>query len=377
MDHQIEPVEERTRNPGGVARSRPGAAPTVDAPALAAGTRVHRRDEQHPGGVFSGPTGARDAHHTFLQWLAKGIEHARGELTQLVEEEHALARHADFAGSGMTAPTTHERGHGGGVVRGPERGSQHEARRREGQSGRAVDPGHGAGRIRTEIGQEPDESTGEHGLARPRRSDEQEMMTSGRGDGQRVAGRLLAPHVGEIGTGVGGHGHDGRVDVGPRQPFGQGTHGLAQPADGPGPLAEAQHRHVGIGPRDDHPPLGQDVDQWKDALYRADAAVETELADGRDIAEQLERNLPGRPQDAECNRKVEARADLSQPARGEIDGDPSQRPFETARLDRGADAIARFATRRIRQTHDREPGEPIGDVDLDGDSSAVEPFEGG
>jgi hypothetical protein len=49
-----------------------------------------------------------DSHDAFLEWLPESIEHARGELTQLVKEEHAAGRRADLPGTSGSRPSAHE-----------------------------------------------------------------------------------------------------------------------------------------------------------------------------------------------------------------------------------------------------------------------------
>ncbi len=51
-------------------------------------------------------------------------------------------------------------------------------------------------------------------------------------------------------------------------------------------------------------------------------------------------------------------------SRRQVDGDPA------GREDGGPDAVTRLSHGRVRQAHDGEAGEPVGDVDLDRDSAA-------
>ena len=56
--------------------------------------------------------------------------------------------------------------------------------------------------------------------------------------------------------------------------------------------------------------------------------------------------------------------------RGQVDGDPAERPRQPAREDGGAHAVACLPDGRVGQADDRESGQPVGDVDLDRDSTA-------
>ena len=67
---------------------------------VAARTRVHRRDEHRPRGVFRLRADADDADKAILQRLAQGFQRAPVVLRQLVEEQHArlavLSVHESF-----------------------------------------------------------------------------------------------------------------------------------------------------------------------------------------------------------------------------------------------------------------------------------------
>ncbi len=64
--------------------------------------------------------GARHRDLAVLQRLAQRIQHARIELRQLVEEQHALMRQRDLAGLCAHAAAG-QRGHAGGMMRRAER----------------------------------------------------------------------------------------------------------------------------------------------------------------------------------------------------------------------------------------------------------------
>ena len=49
-------------------------------------------------------------------------------------------------------------------------------------------------------GRRPGQAAGEHGLARARRAEEEQVVAAGRGHLERPLGRLLAPHLGEVGA---------------------------------------------------------------------------------------------------------------------------------------------------------------------------------
>src|SRR5439155_14098642 len=77
------------------------------------------------------------------------------------------------------------------------------------------------------------------------------------------------------------------------------------------------------------------------------------------------------------DRQIEPAAALPDVGRGQVHGDPPQRPFDPAREQRGTDPVARLPARGVRQADDREPGDAARDVDLDGDGASVDAEHGG
>jgi len=90
----------------------------------------------------------------------------------------------------------------------------------------------------------------------------------------------------------------------------------------------------------------------KDAIDRAQFASQAEFAEELAIAQRLQRNLPARGKDPQCDGQVETAAVLGQVGGGEVDGDAPRREFELRAEDRGADAILRFAHRGFGQADD-------------------------
>jgi hypothetical protein len=140
MDHDVESIEQRTGHAGCVARTRRRIAATIDRATLAAGTRVHRGDQQQPGGMLPRAPRPSDAHHTLLERLSQRVEHARGKLAQLVEEQHTLARDADLARARLPGPAADQGGHRGRVMRRAKRWAPDQRRGRQREPGGAVDP---------------------------------------------------------------------------------------------------------------------------------------------------------------------------------------------------------------------------------------------
>jgi hypothetical protein len=87
---------------------------------MAAAAWVHRRDQHEARRIGEAVIGAGHRDLAILERLAQRVEHARVELRQLIEEQHALMRRRNLAGLGADAAAGQRR-HAGGMVRAAER----------------------------------------------------------------------------------------------------------------------------------------------------------------------------------------------------------------------------------------------------------------
>ena len=101
LELHVDSVQQRPGDAPQIARDflLGAAAGLCRAAVIAAGARVHRRDEHRPRGVFRLRADADDADKAVLQRLAQRLQRAAVVLRQLVEKEHAVVREADFAGA--------------------------------------------------------------------------------------------------------------------------------------------------------------------------------------------------------------------------------------------------------------------------------------
>ena len=203
VESQVEAIEQRTGQAPAVAGQLAVAAP---APAgsvrLAARARIHRGDEQDVGGQDDRGRGARDADPPLLEWLTQRVEHVGRELAELVQEEHPVRGAAHLTRSERRRAATDDGHHRGAVVRVPERWPHEHPRPRAAGAGGRVDLGDGEGLCGVQIGKQARQAAREHRLARPGRTDHEQVVPSGRGDLERLSGRSLATHVGEVGNRV-------------------------------------------------------------------------------------------------------------------------------------------------------------------------------
>ena len=119
-DAQVEPVEQRRREPAGVTRALHVAALALRRVA-AARARVRARDEQEVGGELDRARRPAHAHDPLLERLAQRLERVHRELRELVEEQRAPVREAHLAGADAARSAADERHHRRAVVRLAER----------------------------------------------------------------------------------------------------------------------------------------------------------------------------------------------------------------------------------------------------------------
>ncbi len=197
-DAQVEAVEQRAGQPPQVAGPRPLVAAARPGWPTTARARVRGRDEQEAGRQRGTDSSPGDAHDTVLQRLAQPVEHVPRELSELVQEEDASVAAAGFTrpeGGRAAADQADQRA---GVVRGTERGAAHQAARRQLQARCGMDHRGLQRDLWRERRQQPGQALGQHRLAGPRRTDEQEVVPTGGGDLQCPPGRRLAADVGQV-----------------------------------------------------------------------------------------------------------------------------------------------------------------------------------
>ena len=193
FDLQIDAVEQRSRELADVLCDHCVVAAAFRAAraAIAARTRIHRRDELKARRIRERSGSARNGHRAFLERLPHHLDRAARELGQLVEKEHAVVRERDLARLGERAAAD-ERGLADRVMRKPKRPCAHDAGAADEQSGDAVDLRDLERFVQRHRRQNRRQTAREHRLAAARRPDEQEIVSAGRGDFERALWRRAA-----------------------------------------------------------------------------------------------------------------------------------------------------------------------------------------
>ena len=110
--------------------------------------------------------------------------------------------------------------------------------------------------------------------------------------------------------------------------------------------------------------------------HRSDSPIERELTYRRVLDQPLGRKLPGRGENRERDRQVEAGSLLAQRGRSEIDGDPAiEWPLERRRDDAAPDPVFGLLACPVDQPDDGEPGNARLHVRLHLDLSRLESDE--
>ncbi len=343
---------------------------------MAAAARIHRRDQHEAGRVGDAVIGPAHRDLAVLQRLAQRIQHARIELRQFVEEQHALMRQRNLAGFCAHAAAG-QRGHAGGMMRRAERPPR-------GQRAVADFAGDGGDHRdfqkfgRRQRRQDRRQPRRQHRLARAGRADHQQMMPAGRRDFERAFGALLALDVAQIEMRCLRLVH---FRLRPRQHL--------RAFEMVGDLDQRFCRDdLDIGAR----PGGlrsarRGTDQAFLARVRADRgrqdagdggdrAIEPELAEHGKTVERVRRDRADRGHQAERDRQIVMAAFLRQIGRREVDRDPPRGQRQPRGNQRRAHPLARLGNRLVREADDGKRRQAGRDLNLHVDRAGLDPLKG-
>ena len=348
---------------------------------IAAGAGVHGRGEHETRGIGQGNLGPADRHKTVFQRLAQDLDDVLVEFGQFVEKEHAVVGERNLARFGYVTAADNAGVRNRMVGRAEGTGRDQGFAGRQG-AGNRMDLGRFQRLLHRHLGQDRDDATGEHGLARARWSDHQDVMAAGRGDLQGALGVVLALHLGEIERILGRRVEDpvavhaDRLDfdlaVQEGDDFDQIVKGVDLDV-----LDDRRLAAVQLG--DDDPvqavcPGGQgDRDR---AFDRPQGTVQGELAEDRVPSQTRGTNRRDGAQDADRDRQVKTRSFFFDVRRRQVDRDLLRREAEPGILDRGGYPVLGFLDRVVGQAHGRELRQAVGQIDLDVDEIAVDAERG-
>ena len=203
-------------------------------------------------------------------------------------------------------------------------------------------------------------------------------MTPGGRDLESFAGERVAPNIGQFGwdrSGPGRTADHGRIGPGRRTL--ERSHHLSEVRDA-SDVAVGDERGMRIVLGRHHAgDRSECADERHGAEYRAHRTIEAHLPQKRESFQCSSREHTACGQDADGYGEVETGSHLGHAGRREIDDDAGRGPGMVARQHRGANTVARLATRRVGQADDRVAGKAVGHVDLDGDPTSIDATERG
>ncbi len=112
------------------------------------------------------------------------------------------------------------------------------------------------------------------------------------------------------------------------------------------------------------------VGQRDHARHVTQRTIEPELPAEGEALRARRTQLTGGDEEPHGDREIESGAAFSQPRRRKVDDRPTERPREAAGQQRGTDTISSLSHRGVREPHNGEAGEAVGDMDLNGNGSA-------
>ena len=195
----IDAVQQRPGDAGAVLLNLLGGAGAglLGVAVIAAEAGIHRGHQHEAGREGDGGGGPGDGDHAVFQGLAQHLQGGALEFRQFVQEEDAVVGQAHLPRPGGGAAAD-EPGVGDGVVRGPKGPPAQEPLARLEQPHDAVNLGGLQGLFLVQGRQDGRQALGQHGLARARRADHQDVVAAGRGQQQGPLHRLLALDLAEI-----------------------------------------------------------------------------------------------------------------------------------------------------------------------------------
>ena len=370
---QVDAVEQRAGELAAVAGDllRGAAAAAAGIAKIAAGAGIHRRHQLEARREAHLVAGPGDNDLPAFQGLAQHLQHLAVELGQLVQEQHALMGQGDLAGL-RTAAAADQGRPGGAVVGRAERPLGPGVQRRV--TGHRLNGGDLQGLLLVQRRQQAGQAAGQQGLAGTGRAAEQQIVGAGGGNQQRALGGGLALHLGQvrIGSGLaqqaaGLVGRDGGLaaEVG-----GQ----LQQVFDGDHrqPRGQAGFLGIGLGHHQGAPGRAGRQGGRQHALDRSHGAGQGQFAEALQLFQRRAGHLAAGGKDTQGDGQVEAPAVLRQVGRGQVQGDASGREVEGRVEDGAAHPVLAFLDGRLRQADQRQGGQAVGQVRLDGDGGCLD-----
>ena len=336
-------------------------------------TGIGGGEDLEPGREGQRSLRSRDRHRAVLDRLPQRLEARARELTELVEEEHAVMGEGDLPRS-RRRTAADQPGRRDRVMRGPERprGQRSVGGGTPGDAGdlgdldrlrqlqRRQDRGQAPGRQRLPAPGGPMTSAPcppAAATSSPRRSPRWPFRSAR--SGRRASG---------IGPAFGGPSGGSSPLTSSDRSDNVRTAATAIPSTSGPPRHSPRRRRF---------PAALPLNTLGHREHSRSGRIEPSSASSRrsTTPKRLGGDLTGGAEDRRRDRQVESRARLAQIGRREVRGDPLQRELEARVDDCRPDALARLPHRGVRQSDERERRQAAMDVDLDVDGEGVDAVE--
>ena len=249
---------------------------------IAARAGIHGGHQHTRSGKAHTVRSTRNGGHAALKGLAQGLKGRFAKFGQLVQKQHTPVCKTHLAGARVSA-AAYQRHIGNSVVRRTKRAHAHKPSLWRKLARNAVYLGNFKRFLKIQRRQDGGQALGQHGFATAGRADKQHIVAARSRHFQRTLGGLLPLNLGIILTvGRGGKGFGFRLAQGLKRVCAR-QKGSATPK----PLwrknfEPAHYRSFGPVARRNHQPGGplltRQQGQWQHAAYRAQCAIERQLA---------------------------------------------------------------------------------------------------
>ena len=343
---------------------------------IAAGAGVHGGHQHEAAGEHRAARHPAHRYLAVLHGLTQNLQCVPLELRQFVQKQHTVVGKAHLAGAGHTAAARQGR-RADAVVRAAE--GPVAVQPAAGQK-----PGHGVdlcGLQRFGLlhgRQNAGQALGQHGFARARAADEQNVVAAGGSDLHGPAGGRLAPHIRKVrqflrlSGGEAGGGRRGQFVLPPQ--MGHHLAGVGRAVHGK-PLHHGGLGGVGLGHEQGAGPLLRRRQRHgQHAGHGAKLPVQRKLPDeGKALVHRGQ--LAAGAEQGQQHRQVVHGAGFAHIGRGQVYGDAADRPGVAQVFQGTAHPVGGFFYGTVRQAHQGQGGQAGGQVCLCGDGEAGQPSQ--
>lgn len=363
FDSEIHPIQQWSRHLPAISRDRSLVTKTCfrTVPEATTRARIHGGEEKHLGRERDGSVRPSQRYRTLLKRLPQDFEGISTVLGHFIEKKNPAVRETEFTWTQRRASSDEPR-IADGVVRSSKRGCAVCWVIHDKPSHRTY-ARHFQRFIEVERRKKPRQTASEHGLARPRWTDQKEVVPSGGRDLERAFRRVLPSHIRQVqAAGRPTLPSDPHTPT-PRPNLTQPCHPCqvfddlgerSRSKDGL-PLHHGCVFRIAEWKNDSTHPLTKGAHHDRqDAANGMEAPVESQLSHKKQIVEFSLGDDASGSQDPHSDGKIKTCSLLADPGRSKVDRDPAKRQSIPRTPQRGRDSFPTLANSTLWQAYDRE-----------------------